>query len=72
MRRLLVQAALCLLRAKRSSALKTWALAIAERRGRKKAVVALARKLAVVMHHLWVTGESYEPWPWKEVTSAAA
>lgn len=28
---------------------------------KKKAVVAVARKLAVLLHHLWVTGEIYEP-----------
>ena len=28
---------------------------------KKRAVVAVARKLAVLMHKLWVTGEVYEP-----------
>jgi transposase len=28
---------------------------------RKRAVVAVARKLAVLLHHLWVSGEVYEP-----------
>jgi transposase len=28
---------------------------------KKRAVVAVARKLAVLLHHLWVTGEVYEP-----------
>lgn len=63
MRRLLVQAALCLLRSKRDSALKQWALQVAERRGRKKAIVGLARKLGVVMHQVWVTGEEYRRFP---------
>ena len=31
------------------------------RAGRKKALVAVARKLAVLLHRLWVTGETYEP-----------
>ena len=30
------------------------------RAGRKKALVAVARKLAVLLHQLWVTGEAYE------------
>lgn len=30
-------------------------------RGKKRAVIAVARKLAVLMHRLWVTGEAYEP-----------
>lgn len=37
---------------------------IAERGGKnakKRAVVATARKLAVLLHHLWLTGEVYEP-----------
>jgi transposase len=71
MRRLLVQAAHALLLTKADSELKTWALALAERRGKGKAVVALARKLAVLMHHLWVTGEVYQPFPKRDVTEAA-
>jgi transposase len=63
MRRLLVQAALCLLRTRRDTALKQWTLAVAERRGRKKAIVALARKLAVLMHRMWVSGEDYVAFP---------
>jgi hypothetical protein len=60
-----------LLLTKVDSELKTWALALAERRGKGKAVVALARKLAVLMHHLWVTGEVYQPFPKRDVTEAA-
>jgi hypothetical protein len=39
-------------------------LALAQRGGKaakKRAVVAVARKLAVLLHRLWVTGEDYEP-----------
>ncbi len=50
MRRLLVQAAHGMLRSHAESDLKTWALGLAARVGKKKAVTALARKLAVVMH----------------------
>jgi len=28
---------------------------------KKRAVVAVARKLAVLLHHLWVSGDVYEP-----------
>jgi transposase len=41
-----------------------WGLKLAERGGRngkKRAIVATARKLAVLLHHLWVSGEVYEP-----------
>jgi transposase len=44
--------------------LKRWGLRIAERggaHGRKRAIVAVARKLAIVLHRIWVTGEGYEP-----------
>ena len=31
------------------------------KKAKKRAVVAVARKIAVLLHHLWVTGEAYEP-----------
>jgi len=71
MRRLLVQAAHALLLTKTDSELKRWAVALAERRGKGKAVVALARKLAVLMHHLWVTGEVYQAFPNQQIPQTA-
>ena len=44
--------------------LKAWGLALAERGGKnakKRAVVAVARKLATILHRLWVSGEIYVP-----------
>ena len=44
--------------------LRRWGLKLAQRGGRnakKRAVVAVARKLAVLLHKLWVSGEVYEP-----------
>lgn len=41
------------------SALRMWAVGVEQRRGRKKARVALARKLATVMIAMWRRGESY-------------
>lgn len=44
--------------------LRTWGLKLAERGGKnakKRAVVAVARKLAVLLHRLWVSGANYEP-----------
>ena len=38
------------------STLKRWALEVARRRGMRRAKVALARKLAIVLHRLWVDG----------------
>jgi len=46
------------------SDLRRWGLRLAERGGRnakKRAVIAVARKLAVLLHRLWVSGEVYEP-----------
>jgi transposase len=44
--------------------LKRWGLKLAARGGKnakKRACVAVARKLSILLHHLWVTGEVYEP-----------
>jgi transposase len=44
--------------------LRRWGLKLAERGGKnakKRAVVAVARKLAVLLHRLWINGEVYEP-----------
>lgn len=43
----------------RFSTLKRWALEVAKRRGLKRAKVALARKLAVVLHRMWVDGTEF-------------
>jgi transposase len=57
------------------TALRRWGLSLMERGGRgakKKAVVAVARKLAVIMHRMWVTGEVYRPFPQGKPQEAAA
>ena len=54
MRVMLYEAAQAMLRSKKWSWLKAWAMQIARRRGMKKAIVALARRLAVIMHRIWV------------------
>jgi transposase len=44
--------------------LRRWGLALAERGGgnaKKRAVIAVARKLATLLHRLWVSGAPYEP-----------
>lgn len=53
--------------------LRRWGLKLAERggkRAKRKAVVAVARKLAVLMHHLWATGDVYEPFHLQERAAA--
>jgi len=47
-----------------NSDLRRWGLKLAERGGRngkKRAIIAVARKLAVLLHRLWVSGEVYDP-----------
>jgi transposase len=65
LRQLLVQGAhLILNRRGPDTDLKRWGLQLASRGGKnakKRAIVAVARKLAVLLHRLWVTGEVYEP-----------
>lgn len=64
-RRMLVQAAHCVMRKGAPDCdLREWGLVRQARGGKnskKRAVVAVARKLAVLLHHLWATGEVYDP-----------
>ena len=62
-------AQILLVRSTRWSWLKVWAMQIARRRGLKKAVVALARRLAVIMHRIWVDGTEFR---WARQAAAAA
>jgi transposase len=57
------------------SDLRRWGLRLAERGGtnaRKRAKVAVARKLAVLLHRLWMTGEVYEPLGYRDRRRRAA
>jgi transposase len=45
----------------KGSALKSWAARIAKRAGMNKAKVALARKLAVIMHRMLIDGRPFDP-----------
>ena len=67
LRRLLVQAAQYVLGPfGPDSQLRRWGLRLAGSggpRGKKRAIVAVARKLAVLLHHLWRSGQSYRPFP---------
>jgi transposase len=59
MRWLLVQAAWAALRCAAKHPMATWATQIAERRGKRVAAVALARKLAGILFALWRDGTTY-------------
>jgi transposase len=70
MRVMLYEAAqILLMRSTQWSWLKAWAMQIARRRGMKKAIVALARRLAVVMHRIWVDGTTFR---WTRQQAAVA
>lgn len=56
-----------LVRSRKWSSLKAWGLAIAKRRGMARARVAVARKLAVILHRMWSDGT-----PFRFGTQAAA
>ena len=43
------------------TALKSWAMRIARRAGPRKAKVALARKLAVILHRMLADGQPFDP-----------
>jgi transposase len=62
-------ASVLLTRTQSFSTLKSWGLRVAQRRGLKRATVAVARKLAVVLHRMWVEGE---PFRFTEKQGAAA
>jgi transposase len=54
MRRLLVSAAASLMtQVRRFSPLKSWAIRLSARKGFKKAAIATARKIAVILHAIW-------------------
>jgi transposase len=61
LRTYLFEAATVLLyRTKKWSSLKAWGMRLAKRIGMKKAKVAIARKIAVILHCIWVDGTSFE------------
>ncbi|ACK84799.1 IS110-like element ISMex9 family transposase [Methylorubrum extorquens] len=71
MRAALYEAALVLLTGSRGrwSGLKVWGLAVAKRRGMQKALVAVARKLAIVLHRMWRDGTDFR---WSAAATTAA
>lgn len=50
-----------LVRCKTPSELRSWGLSLVKRRGHKKALVAVARKLATLLHRMWVDGSDFRP-----------
>ena len=53
------------------SVLKAWGVRVAKRSGLRKAKVAVARKLAVILHRMWIDGTEF-CWSSKEATNQPA
>jgi transposase len=75
LRSLLVQSAQYILgRFGPDSALRRWGLKLASsggKRGKKRAIVAVARKLAVMLHSMWRSGQNFQPFPQTETAAVA-
>ena len=71
MRTMLYEAAQSMLHSKKWSWLKAWAMQIVRRRGMKRAIVALARRLAVIMHRIWIDGTEFR-WTREPATATAS
>jgi transposase len=54
-------AVVLLFRQRRASTLRAWGLRLVELHGIKKACVAVARKLAVTLHALWLAATDFRP-----------
>jgi transposase len=76
LRSYLVQACHCMLRkGAPDSDLRAWGLGKAQsggKRGKRRAIVGMARKLAVLLHRLWSRGEVYDPLYHRKAVAAAA
>ena len=64
-------AGVLLTRVAKWSVLKAWGMRVAKRSGLRKAKVAVARKLAVILHRMWVDGTEFK-WSSKEVAPQSA
>ena len=59
LRRALCQAATVMMNRGRATWRRTWSAPVAKRRGRKRAMVALARRISVILHRMWVDGMTF-------------
>ena len=72
LRTILYEAAQVLLTQSRHwSWLKAWGMKVAKRRGMRRAIVAVARRLAVVLHRMWTDGTDFR-WGSEPGTAVAA
>jgi transposase len=64
MRSLLFEAANAIVtRLRRDNALRCWGLQLAARVGARKAKVAVARRLSIILHRIWLDGSKFRPSP---------
>nr|WP_299212162.1 transposase [uncultured Tateyamaria sp.] len=61
LRRALCQAATVIMNRGRSTGLRTWGSQLAQRGGRKITMVALARRIAVILHRIWIDNTTFQP-----------
>lgn len=59
LRRALCQAATVMMNRGRGTWLRSWGAQVAKRRGKKRAMVALARRISVILHRMWVDGTAF-------------
>jgi len=69
LRTMLYEAAQVLLTHGKWSWLKAWGVRVAQRRGMRRAIVAVARRLAVVLHRMWVDGSEFR---WSKDSAAVS
>ena len=50
--------------------MKAWGVRLAKRNGLRKAKVAVARKLAVILHRMWINGTEFETLPSRRETTS--
>jgi transposase len=72
LRSLLLQSAWTLMNSRSESALAVWGRRLITRLGPKKAAFAVARKLATLMHHLWLHSQDFHPQYSRRPQSAAS
>ncbi|WP_272848966.1 transposase [Paracoccus alcaliphilus] len=59
LRRALCQATTVMMNRGRGTWLRSWGAQVAKRRGRKRAMVALARRISVILHRMWIDGTTF-------------
>ena len=64
----LKQPGFCPIRVSKWSAVKAWGVKLVKRNGLRKAKVAVARKLAVILHRMWIDGTEFN-WSKKKIAA---